>query len=781
MANAATPILFFAISVGVAALWNRFFRPVPWRIVALFIAIVAGYEATTLFTTRVDFPGQLAYVAYPWKATGRPPVLANTGIVFTQLAPWTRVARDQILHGEWPLWNRFAGCGTPLLASQQSAIFHPFTLISFLLLPIGKAFTLTASLRLFTILFFTFCLLRQWQVRDSVAIFAAISYAFCVFHVVWLLFAHVAATMMMPVCMAAAQEVARQPRVPAFLLLTFALACSLLGGHPESAFWIYVVTGAWSLYLSREWRALLSTGSAFVLAAALTAFVWLPTVALFPYIDRYGAMRSWTTNPPSHNLGPEWLMTLVAPNILGTPQSGTWHAPERRHPAVVDDYGEIASGYAGAIALALALASIGGSRRRPFWFFAVVALLAFATIAELPLWREFLRFVPLAGVSLQQRLRVVWNLSVCALAVLSLEGLRLSRLRVASAFVAGLVIFIWTLRGPQISDAAFGTVNMVLPLVMLAIFVIAARHVPRAIAPIACVLALVELNIVTWRYNPSSSAGNVYPLTGAIQAMQHLVREPSRMTALGWSFLPETPSYYGLEDIKTNNPLEDRRANRMIRGYLHASDYDEAFHDTSEPFFDYLNVRYLYVPPEERWSDPRFVLRYAGRDGRVFENTHVLPRYFLVRSFRVHPEFGHVVAMTKSIRNFAGQAVVTHIPQQVLDRAPQLGASMNSGEGTVRVIRYAPNRTVLDVDHRGWSLLVSSDVDTPGWRAYWNGQREPTVTVNGAFLGCFIPPGRGTLQLIYRPDAFIHGLRISVAAFIVLLITAGVLGSRRSR
>src|SRR5438128_3277754 len=280
MATAATPILFFAISIGIAALWNRFFRHVPWRLVALFIAIVAAYEATTLFTTRVDFPGQLAYVAYPWKAIGRPAISANTGIVFTQLAPWTRVARDQILNREWPLWNRFAGCGTPLLASQQSAIFHPFTLISFLLLPIGKAFTLTASLRLFTILFFTFCLVRQWQVRDSVAIFAAISYAFCVFHVVWLLFAHVAATMMLPVCMAAAQEVVRQPRVRAFLLLTSALACSLLGGHPESAFWIYLITGAWSLYLSREWRALLSTGAAFILAAALTAFVWPPTAAL---------------------------------------------------------------------------------------------------------------------------------------------------------------------------------------------------------------------------------------------------------------------------------------------------------------------------------------------------------------------------------------------------------------------------------------------------------------------------------------------------------------------
>ena len=116
-----------------------------------------------------------------------------------------------------------------------------------------------------------------------------------------------------------------------------------------------------------------------------------------------------------------------------------------------------------------------------------------------------------------------------------------------------------------------------------------------------------------------------------------------------------------------------------------------------------------------------------------------------------------------------------------MERASQLARSGLSAPGTVRVMRYEPNRTVLHVEHSGWSLLVSSEVDMPGWRAYWNGRREPTVTVNGAFLGCFIPPGPGTLQLLYRPDAFIHGLRISVAALIVLFMTAGVAGIRHSR
>ena len=46
------------------------------------------------------------------QALNRPAVRANTGIVFTQLVPWTRIARDELLHGRMPLWNRTSASGT---------------------------------------------------------------------------------------------------------------------------------------------------------------------------------------------------------------------------------------------------------------------------------------------------------------------------------------------------------------------------------------------------------------------------------------------------------------------------------------------------------------------------------------------------------------------------------------------------------------------------------------------------------------------------------------------
>src|SRR5438309_270094 len=152
-----TIALFVLASAAIVWTWNRFFQPVSWRVAIVLWLLCAAYQATTLFTPRVDIPGNLAFVAYPWKATGRPAGNANTGILFTQIAPWTRIARDVLLSGNAPLWNRMSASGAPLLANQQTAIFHPLTLLG-ILLPLGKAFTLSASLRLFLVAFFTFIL-----------------------------------------------------------------------------------------------------------------------------------------------------------------------------------------------------------------------------------------------------------------------------------------------------------------------------------------------------------------------------------------------------------------------------------------------------------------------------------------------------------------------------------------------------------------------------------------------------------------------------------------------
>ncbi|HVE72917.1 MAG TPA: hypothetical protein VNI54_16235 [Thermoanaerobaculia bacterium] len=740
-----TLVMFAAASAAIALLWNRSFRSVSWRITALFFGIVLLFQAETLFTTRVDIPANLAFHAWPWKAIDAPRANANTGIVMTQLTPWTRVARDELKSLSMPLWNRHSAGGAPLLANQQTAIFHPFTLLG-LPLTVGKAFTLSAALRLFTLLFFTFVLLRGFGLGDAASIFGAIAYAFCTFHVVWLLFPLGLATMMLPVALAGARELVESGTRPAYVLLTLGLALSVLGGHPESALWVWITTAAFIVYLARTKVFLPAT--AFIVAGLLTAFFWYPTLRALETTERFGKFHDRKLNPADHGLSYQWLFPLVAPNALGNPVNATYKPPRGTHPAVLNDYGEVASSYAGLLTLGLALSAPFVTRKRPLFFALGMMLFALLTIAEVPLWRDAIRAIPLAGVSLHQRLRVLWDLGVCIAAAMALDARKTSPISLAIAGAAFLGVYV--AHTPQLD--ALAIVQLVIPIATLIAFALKPSLAPA--------LVFVDLVAATWRYNPPARPEHVYPVTGAIEFMQR-GEKPYRVAAWGWSLLPDTPGWYELEDVKTTDPVQHFRYMHLLRGYLgiDPSSPDLMLGNVERAYFDFLNVRYLYVPPDNETRPAGFVERYRGADGIVLENREVLPRYFFVREVWVEKDDGNAVARSRDISDFGGTAIVDHKPPHVPDRFRG---------GTVLVRSYEGRRTTLDVDSRGWNLLVTSDTHWPGWEARINGRIAEVVLVNGAFNGVFVPPGPAKVELWYWPRELTHGLIAGVVGLVLL-------------
>lgn len=771
-------IVFAAASAGISALWNRFFTPVPWRVVLLFFALACAYEWKSVFTPGVDVPANLAYVAYPWKALARPTVSANTGIVFTQIAPWTKVARDAMLRGEAPLWNRHSAAGAPLLANQQTAIFHPFTLLG-LLLPLGKAFTLSALLRFFTLLFFLYAFLRNHAVHPLAAICGAIAYAYSTFNVVWLLFPLGLATWGVIPGLCAVAEYFRHPRIASFNLLLVALALPILGGHPESAFWVGAVLGAYGIYAGRRagMRVFGGAVAAALLAISLTAIWWAPTVEILPHTSRFELMQAHGRTTPER-LPVEWATTLIAPNVLGTPQAGTYRPPEPRWPTRLDDYGEIASGYAGIVTLALAVCALL-ARRTPAPFFFGAAAFSLLTITETPVWYPLLRKVPLVSMTLDQRLRFLWALSIAVLAALALDALlaqRLSRRVVAATLMAA----------GGVSALLYGGWSEPHAMVVIATALagsVAILFLPplRATAFVAA-LVFADLAFVTRRYNPPADPADVYPATGAIATLQK-GQKPYRIAALGWTFLAETPGWYGLEDLKTTDPMSNPRYLRLFQGYLRVQpgDYDQLIRDVSQPFFDFLNVRFLYVPPDHPLpDDPALKAVYRGNDGTVLENQEVLPRYFFVRDFIYEPSFGNAVARSREIRDYAQTALVDRLSSNLKQAEP--GAQFAGGTATAHLIDYTATTARLRVTADVWSLLVSSDVAWPGWRATFRGRKLDVATVNGAFVGLFVPPGSGELKLEYRPTGYLAGLTSTSAAALLLagfLIAAHVRRKRR--
>jgi hypothetical protein len=766
-------LIFAATAIVAVFLWNRFFTRVSLAIALLFFLITSVYLRHTLFTPRVDVPGNLAYVAYPWKASGRHTVNANTGIVFTQLAPWTRVARRSIEQGELPLFNRFSAAGSPLLANQQTALAHPFTLLG-LFLSVGKAFTLSAALRIFFAQFFLYVFLRNWNLHPLAAIFGAISFAFCSFSVIWLLFPLGLATWGVVPGLAAVDEFFRRARIASFVFLVFSLTLPILGGHPESALWVGLTLAAYGIYALAQMtpreshgRCLAGGFGAAMLAVALTAAWWMPTLEILPRSSRHEHVEQWgrLATPP---LPSAWSTTLLAPNILGTPSSANYKAPEPRYPLLIDDYGEIASGYAGVLALGLAACALfirSGLRS----FFGSTAIATLLTLTRAPLWYPVFRKLPLIGLALDQRLRFLWCLSVIVLAAVALDAL-LRGVRSRSAAVAVAIAGLLTYLLYATSDARDPHAIVAAAVAAIAASLIA--FAPRYVAASALsLLALVDLTFATKGYNPPARPVDVYSPTPAIEAMKK-DPAPHRIAALGWSLLPETPAWYGLEDVKTTDPLSSKDYLRLMRGYLgiDPGNYDQAISDTSYQFFDYLNIEYVYVPPNVPVPpDPALETVYRGGDGVVLRNREVFPRYFFVRNFVLEPRFDVAVLALKNIGDLRQTALVDRLPAQL--GSHERGTQFPAGAAELTIRRYENNSEELDVRAESLSLLVSSDAWWPGWRATLDGKPLDVVKVNGAFVGVFVPPGKGLLRIDYRPHGFVTGSAISASAAALLALT----------
>jgi uncharacterized membrane protein YfhO len=85
---------------------------------------------------------------------------------------------------------------------------------------------------------------------------------------------------------------------------------------------------------------------------------------------------------------------------------------------------------------------------------------------------------------------------------------------------------------------------------------------------------------------------------------------------------------------------------------------------------------------------------------------------------------------------------------------------------------------VVEADARDRTLVATSIPDWPGWRARSEDRDLELTTVNHAFVGFWLPPGRHAVRLHYLPHSWILGSAFSAAAVVGLMLTALLLRRR---
>ena len=171
----------------------------------------------------------------------------------------------------------------------------------------------------------------------------------------------------------------------------------------------------------------------------------------------------------------------------------------------------------------------------------------------------------------------------------------------------------------------------------------------ETVASLLLVAAVIaEMWPLTIGWNSAFPIDTFYPRTPLIDAVLRYHRPGfDRVAGIGNVLFPNTNAMFGIEDARIHDPMEPAAYVHFIGGAI-THDYYKKWIDESSPMLDRLNVRWLMTEPNRELTDTsRYVLRYAGPDGRLYENLHVMPRFF-ADGARVHHHRRRAATRTRS-------------------------------------------------------------------------------------------------------------------------------------
>jgi hypothetical protein len=733
-----------------------------------------------------------------WQTGGeRLQVFANFDALMYWI-PLLREAAAQWRTGGVPLWNPYQGLGAPLLATQQVAAGYPLNVL-YVFLETGPAWLLTGLIHhcIAAIGMYAFC--RTLALSPAAALIGGVTYAFSA--IVIGTYANLPDEFIclawLPAMFACAEVALTRPTMAATVALAGVWALHILGGDADTVaraaqlLACYVAVRLLPRVVQRSpevWAAMAATAAAAVLALALTAFQWMPTLELLRHSVR--------------DVG----------RLSAAQQSGFAADPRLLFTSRVRGVPTLSLG--SSIPLILALIGLWTwPRRSVAWFCggAAIMLVMLSAGPATPLFALFRHLPTGTWFRVPQRILNLWPVCIAPLTAAGAEVLlvraapdasrRRGRVALASAgavlAVKGVVIWNDPLR--------VWLVSAVVDLMPLALIAILVRTLQRDTLPTArraapVIVALLIGAAPTALYQPDSfsphRAAELYAPQAALFAA---LRE--EMPARVLSLLPvadgrmwaKLGTYFEVQVLNDFEPLsladfetfadKLRGAGGPTMSLEAALDVFTGEVDPPRPRFDdrLLNlsgVRFIVAGAQtERslaeWFGTGTALVPWRRSATavVYENRTALARAFFARGDQAR-------ASGASCGTMLSGSDFDPATQLLLDSAPVPSAGTpDSRAATVRIIQYAPGRVRLSVTADQSGYVVLTDAFYPGWQAKVDAVAVPILRGDCFFRAVAVSAGTHEVTFLYAPGVFKSGAAISAVS---LGLVAAILLSRRS-
>jgi hypothetical protein len=275
------------------------------------------------------------------------------------------------------------------------------------------------------------------------------------------------------------------------------------------------------------------------------------------------------------------------------------------------------------------------------------------------------------------------------------------------------------------------------------------------------------------QYNSISARELEYPKTEAIRFLEQ-DRGPFRIMTFG-KFLHNGYAPYGIEDIGGYSSFYPRR----YAEYLHVSQFGHLepfpenfnrwvyFKDVGSPLLDLINMKYAVLPSTWDVRLPSAELVY-DQEVRIYENKNVLPRAFIVPSFRI-------CSTRDSCRRALGVSTRAEFLESVIleSKPPPFSSSseaeQDKGKSEVISLRYGRDRVDIDVRCPRRGFLVLSDSFHKGWRARVDGVEAPVLRANDIMMSVPLSAGSRRVEFRFRYNVLQLGLMMTALGWMALV------------
>ena len=679
---------------------------------------------------------------------------------------------QRMSQGEIPLWNPYNNGGLPFIADTQAAVFYPPRWLTIGLSSLGGGWSynslqmeMTLHVLLYSLLMYLF--VRRLTLRDRRSPLAAFSASVIIGYGGYatgyppLQLAVLEAAIWLPLSAVGVLEATRGRRMafPFIALAGFGLGMSWLAGHPQTSWFSTYLVAAYLAYRSFTegvgWRVFLG-GLALLSAIAfgVTAVTLLP--------------------------GLEYLL-LTAREELGFAGKGNGF-PVRDivqfvFPGAVSQWSPLFVGLPALFFAAVAVFRNQGDSR--FWLLAALVGLLHSLGENSAFYSLTYNFVPglrffrgqeRAAFVVANSLAILAGLGIAAATTWPNHAHRLRALRLWTAFtalvaaIAVLGFFLWT-ADPGVWGE-LSSISVRSALISLTALLLLRRLLAEP-GRLAWQLALIAL-IAFELFSVSMDHPAVYD---SLPYDRQLRMERPRLAQRVLDDGGDQPfrvdgfigleanhaSIYGLLDMRGISPLFLKGPYHIIHGNY-----------VDNPLaWELFAVKYVFSH-DERLSIPTQVIDVDPElNGTV--NLHRLddPRQFAQLYFAAD-----VVDSDQWARELMDDPRYDEREKLVVHQPPGLPLSGSVAGGSARVLTFAPEEIVLEIETAANALLSLSLPDHPGWAAHIDGEPVRILRAYAGLSAVEIPAGQHVLTLRFAPASYRIGAVISAITWFGLALIA---------